>query len=135
MPASRAPANLAHFAINVDDMTRARRFYERVFGWRYEDWGPPGFCLVHTGTDKEPGIRGAMQQRRDLVEGQRTNAYECSISVRDIDAVVAAITANGGTILIPKSAIPTVGHVMFFRDPEGNSAGVVQFDSTLGVED
>ena len=25
--------NVAHFAINADDVARAKRFYERVFGW------------------------------------------------------------------------------------------------------
>ena len=35
------PANLAAFAIHVDDVDRARAFYEAVFGWVFEPWGPP----------------------------------------------------------------------------------------------
>ena len=27
------PATLRHFAINADDVPRAKRFYEEVFGW------------------------------------------------------------------------------------------------------
>jgi len=124
-PPERQAANVAHFAINADDLNRARRFYERVFGWRFEAWGPPGFLQAFTGTESEPGIRGALQQRRELVAGQR---YECSISVKDVDAVAAAVVANGGTIIIPRTLIPTVGHLIFFRDPEGNVAGAMQFD-------
>jgi len=130
MPPSpeRPAANIAHFAINADDPDRARRFYERVFGWRFEAWGPPNFFLAHTGTEREPGIRGALQKRRELIPRQRTIGYECTISVADVDAVAAAVVANGGTILIPRTLIPTVGHLIFFRDPEGNVAGAMQYD-------
>ena len=124
----RQAANVAHFAINADDVNRARRFYQRVFGWRFEPWGPPGFLQIFTGTEDEPGIRGALQGRRELVAGQRTIGYECSISVQDVDAVAAAVVANGGTIVIPRTLIPTVGHLIFFRDPEGNVAGAMQYD-------
>jgi len=27
---------VAHFAINADDLPRARRFYENVFGWKFQ---------------------------------------------------------------------------------------------------
>ena len=35
------PNNVVHFAVHADDLPRARRFYEAVFGWRFEPWGPP----------------------------------------------------------------------------------------------
>jgi predicted enzyme related to lactoylglutathione lyase len=40
------PAKLCHFAINADDVQRARRFYESVFDWTFEPWGPPNFYQV-----------------------------------------------------------------------------------------
>jgi predicted enzyme related to lactoylglutathione lyase len=128
------PANIAHFAINADDVPRARRFYERVFGWRFEPWGPPGFLQIHTGTASEPGLRGALQGRRELIPGQRTIGYECTVAVADVDAVAAAVVAHGGTILIPRTLIPTVGHLIFFRDPEGNAVGAMQYDADAQIE-
>src|SRR3982751_2395041 len=98
-PGDRSPANVQHFAVNADDVSRARRFYERVFGWRFEAYGPPGFFMVETGTPKEPGIRGSVQQRRQLVEGMRMTGFECTIGVKDVDEVAAAIVANGGKII------------------------------------
>lgn len=130
MTPQRPPANVAHFAINADDLDRARRFYERVLGWRFEAWGPPGFLMVKTGTEREPGIPGSLQQRRELIEGERMTGYECTLSVADVDAVAAAVVANGGTIILPRTLIPTVGHLIFFRDPEGNVAGAMQYDSS-----
>jgi predicted enzyme related to lactoylglutathione lyase len=128
-PPNRPANHVAHFAINADDMNRARRFYEQVFGWRFEAWGPPGFFQITTSAGREPGPLGALQKRRELIPGERTVGYECTVSVDDVDAVTAAVVANGGTILIPKTLIPTVGHLIFFRDPEGNAVGAMQYDS------
>ena len=127
-------ATVAHFAINADDVNRARRFYERVFGWKFEPWGPPGFFQIQTAAGSKPGILGALQKRRELVPGQPTIGYECTISVADVDAVAATVVANGGTILIPRTLIPTVGYLIFFRDPEGNVAGAMQYDADAQVE-
>jgi uncharacterized protein len=124
----RSPAQLAHFAINADNIDRAQQFYERVFAWRFEPWGPPNFFKIRMGRDADTGMRGALQQRRELVPGERITTAECSFAVDDIDAVAAAVAANGGTIVIPKVLIPTVGQLLFFRDPEGNVMGAVQFD-------
>ena len=40
------PATLRHFAINADDVPRAKAFYEKVFGWNFNPWGPPDFYQV-----------------------------------------------------------------------------------------
>jgi predicted enzyme related to lactoylglutathione lyase len=129
-PSSDYPVNqVAHFAINADDLNRARRFYEKVFGWRFEAWGPPGFFKIATATGRDPGPLGALQKRRELVAGERTNGFECTVAVADVDAVAAAVVAGGGTILIPRTLIPTVGHLIFFRDPEGNVVGAMQYDA------
>jgi predicted enzyme related to lactoylglutathione lyase len=137
MPSPRpaVPTNVSHFSINADDVARARRFYERVFGWRFEAWGPPGFLMIATGNDQDPGIHGSLQKRRELVAGERMTGYECTVTVGDVDAVAAAVVANGGTILIPRTLIPTVGHLIFFRDPEGNCVGAMQYDAKAGVAD
>jgi uncharacterized protein len=128
------PAQLAHFAINADDVDRAQRFYERVFAWRFEPWGPPNFFQIRMGRDPGEGIRGALQKRREFIPGERIRTAECSFAVTDIDAVAAAVTSNGGTIIIPKVLIPTVGHVLFFRDTEGNVIGTAQYDPTASDE-
>jgi predicted enzyme related to lactoylglutathione lyase len=114
--------NIVFFAVHADDLDRARRFYEKVFGWKFEPWGPPDFFLVSTGSMDDPGIQGALQKRHDLFEGKAPLCYECTISVEDIDATAAAVKAHGGKIILPKCEIPTVGYLIKFRDPEGNVA-------------
>ena len=72
-------ANLAHFAINADDVPASRSFYESVFGWTFSAWGPPGFYQIDTGPG---GVQGAMQQRRRLA-GRDINGLECTFAVED----------------------------------------------------
>ena len=117
--------SLAHFAINADDVERARKFYEKVFGWKTTAWGPPGFYQI-----EGAGTMAALQQRRALVEGQRTVGFECTIAVKSIDAVEKAIKANGGKVLMERSVIVGVGTLMWFQDPEGNAFGAMQYDKT-----
>jgi len=121
--------DIRHFAINADDLPRARRFYEQVFTWKFEPWGPPNFFLIKTGTEKEPGIQGALQGRRELVPGKRMIGYECSIAVDDVDQVAAAVRASGGRVIMERVTIVGVGHLIFFEDTEGNVAGAMQYDS------
>jgi predicted enzyme related to lactoylglutathione lyase len=119
--------DLKHFAINADDVARARRFYEKVFGWRIEPWGPPEFFQIATGG--KDAARGALQRRRELLPGRRMAGYECTIGVADVDKVAKAVEANGGRIVMEKTTIVGVGDLVFFEDTEGNVAGAMRYDS------
>src|SRR6476659_4703055 len=103
MPPS-PPATLRHFAINADDVPRARRFYEQVFGWTFTPWGPPDFYQTRSSGE---GHIGALQGRRDIA-GQRMPGMEITFGVEDIKAAIAAIEANGGKVLMPPFHIETV---------------------------
>ena len=116
------PSQLSAFAINADDVSRARQFYEKVFAWKFQPWGPPDFYLIEAGG----GVTGLLQERRELIKGSRMIGFECTISVKDIDQTIKDVTANNGKIAMPKFHIPTVGTGCYFIDPEGNVAGAMQ---------
>jgi predicted enzyme related to lactoylglutathione lyase len=50
------------------------------------------------------------------------------VSVDAIDASARGILAAGGTEVVPKMAVPGVGWTAYFKDTEGNTFGVIQFD-------
>lgn len=118
------PNPVAHFAIHADDCQRAKAFYEQVFGWTFEPWGPPDFWRIHTTPD---GIHGALQQRREAVSGNGMIGFECTISVEDVAATVAGIEAAGGTVTLPSFEIEGVGTLAMFKDTEGNVVGAMQY--------
>ncbi len=55
-------------------------------------------------------------------------AYVCTIDVPSLDDVIAKITARGGTLALPKMAVPGVGWLAYYKDTEGNIFGVMQSD-------
>jgi uncharacterized protein len=120
--------NLASFAIHAGDVQRCRSFYEAVFGWRFEPWGPPGFYLIHTGDNAKPGIQGLLHQRMEPRGDGGPNCFECTISVDDIDAVTEAAAKHGGTIVLDRAPIPTVGVVSKFQDTEGNLVCAMRYE-------
>jgi hypothetical protein len=119
------PATLRHFAINADDVPRAKRFYEQVFGWTFDPWGPPDFYQIK---NAGKGLLGALQGRRELKPGVRVAAYEVSLGVENLKATIAAVEANGGRILMQPYRIEGVGELIYFEDPEGNLVGAMQYD-------
>jgi len=121
------PNNIAHFDIEADDVERARRFYERVFGWRFEAWGPPDFYLIQTGTPADPGIHGSLSKRHEPAAGRGRIGYECTISVDDLAVIKAAILANGGKIVFDEYEIVDVGRMIRFADTEGNVACAMRY--------
>jgi predicted enzyme related to lactoylglutathione lyase len=120
------PNNISFFSINADDVPRARKFYAAVFGWDFEPFGPPNFYVIHTGTEQVTAVAGGLQERRELLRGQKMVGFECTIAVDDIDGTMRAIEAHGGRIVAPKFHIPTVGTIAYFSDTEGNVAGISQ---------
>ena len=114
-------------------MERARRFYERVFGWRFEAWGPPDFYLIHTGSRRGSGHPRLGQQARRARHRERAGVgYECTISVDDLAAIKAAVVANGGKIVLDEYEIVGVGRMIRFEDTEGNVACAMRYDRPPG---
>ena len=121
---------VAHYAINADDVDRALRFYQTVFGWKFDAYGPPGFYMVNEASAKAAvPLRGSLQKRRELVQGVRMTGFECTISVDNIERTAAAIEKNGGKIVMQICTLAGIGRLLFFQDPEGNLAGAMQYDS------
>lgn len=119
--------HLAHFAIHADNVERARRFYEAVFGWTFNAYGQPGFYQVSTGTHTEAPM-GAIQERYPLPQGEVMRGFECTISVPDVDETLAKVVAQGGTLVLEKCVIPGVGWLFKFTDTEGNLVVAMEYN-------
>lgn len=119
---------LGRFAINADNVPRARDFYQKVFGWEFEPWGPPNFYLIKTADAPPAGSGGLLQERRELIPGGRMIGFECSFVVQNLDETIRAIETNGGKMITQKFLIPTVCTVAYFQDTEGNVACVSELE-------
>lgn len=118
-----------HFEIHASDPERVVSFYEQVFGWKIERWGDQPYWLITTG-DTNPGIDGGLTPRRGPAPAADApvSSFVNTIDVENLDATIATVTGAGGTIALEKSAVPGVGWLAYFKDPDGNLFGVMQPD-------
>ena len=123
-------AKFRHLALNADDVQRAKQFYEAVFGWKFEPWGPPDYYQVRNAGD---GFIGALQGRRELKDGAAMLGFEATMAVDDIAATIKAVEAAGGRVVRPTIYIEGVGRLAYFEDTEGNLVGAMQYDADAGA--
>ena len=120
-----------YFEIQADDPKRAVEFYSQVFGWKFDriEGLPVEYWRIETG-----GSRGGLLQRPAKTPPSQcgTNAFVCSLEVENFDAAAAKIAKQGGTVALPKFAVPGTCWQGYFVDPEGNTFGVFQVDANAG---
>lgn len=114
---------VTHFEIPSDNPGVSQNFYSEVFGWTYHKFGDEPYWLAFTGAKETPGIDGAIMQKKHPHQ-----PMVCSIAVKDIHASIKKIESNGGTIVVPLNAIPGVGWLAYFKDPDQNIFGIMQDD-------
>ena len=121
-----------HFEIHAGEPQRVIAFYQRLFGWTFNRWeGPMEYWLVTTGPDGQPGINGGLMKRQGgrPDDGQAVNAFVCTVNVDSLDATLGALPGAGGSIAVPRMAVPGIGWLAYVKDPDGNILGVMQPDA------
>lgn len=125
-------ARPVHFEIHAADVQRACTFYGDVFGWRFEDWsefaGMP-YMGATTGDD-DMGINGAIMQRQgdNPAPGAGVQGAVITMASEDYDADQQKILDAGGSVAMPKYALPGMAWQGYFLDTEGNVFGLHQPD-------
>lgn len=119
-----------HFEIHAADREAAIAFYSAMFGWQFTPFGDR-YHLIKTGEDG-PGIDGGLVPRMganpDPADPTPVVAYTCTIDVDDVDAAVAKALSLGGSLALPKMAIPGVGWLAYVKDTESNILGLMKND-------
>ena len=113
------------FEIPVNDMDRAKAFYESVFeieiginemGDTLMGWFPLD--------QQSSGVTGSLVKGEGYVpSGNGSILY---FSVPEIDEVLPRVEKNGGKILTPKTSIGEHGSFSHFEDSEGNRIALHQ---------
>lgn len=111
--------------IYVDDMDRARKFYETILGVSLNEMTmPEGSDLIMYAfpwTNDAPGAAGALVKMEPRKPGEvGTIVYFNSEDCSEIDRVEAA----GGKIITPKYPAADMGFFCIFNDSEGNTVGL-----------
>jgi predicted enzyme related to lactoylglutathione lyase len=116
----------SYFEIQADDVNRARGFYSELFGWKFKmATGLPDYWRIET-----EGPRGGLLKRpaKTPPPAHGTNAFVCSMEVKDFDKIAEKIVRIGGKVALPKFAVRGVCWQGYFLDTEGNTFGIFQAD-------
>lgn len=119
---------MTHFAVHIDDIERAKQFYDSVFDWGFNSYGQDDFLQIKANKSENGELIGAMQSRKYSPVSDKIIGLECTIGVANIDDIIAKVKSNGGQVVLPKTTIPSVGQVAKFLDTEGNLICAMQYD-------
>ncbi|MGB7070902.1 MAG: VOC family protein [Pyrinomonadaceae bacterium] len=108
------------FEIYVQDMTRAKAFYESVFSTRLEQLDSPGIEMWTF--PMQPGSAGALVKMEGCDSGG--NSTLVYFTCTDCAAEAQRASENGGKIFKDKFSIGEYGFIALVTDTEENMIGL-----------
>jgi hypothetical protein len=118
---------VVHFELPARDMSRARAFYEQVFGWTFNTYSDDYWLAYTAPVDEKfmlqkPGVINGALQKKDASIG----TPRMVINVSNLDEAITKATAAGGKVLQPKTEVPGMLIYAVLQDTEGNECGIMQ---------
>jgi predicted enzyme related to lactoylglutathione lyase len=110
---------VVHFEFWSQDPAKVSTFYEKTFGWKFQEVPGMDYRVVDTGAGT--GINGGIMKPR---QGPWLGNLSFYIDVDDVAAYVKKICDVGGKILVENQEVPGVGTFALFSDPDGRVLGV-----------
>lgn len=109
---------ISYVELPSTDLEKTRLFYERVFGWTFQELPDMNYVLF---TKDGAGCGGF----RKVNQIPPHPAVICSITVRDIHETLDRIVEAGGSVVMPKTPLPNgAGYIAEFADPCGVICGL-----------
>jgi len=113
MSAIKPEKQIDYVELPANDMAATRQFYETVFGWKFEEYGP-GYMSFFDGR-----LAGGFTTQRPAPATQLVLVIYAS----DLAALQKKIEAAGGRIVKEAFSFPG-GRRFHFADPNGNELAV-----------
>lgn len=125
------------YELLTPDPDAAQAFYREVVGWTITDFQPrpdgKDYRMIGRADGKHAG--GVLRLTPDMAQHGAKPMFLAYLSTADTDAKVAAIVADGGTLLMPAMTIPGVGRMAMVNDPQGVPFYVMTPTPPPGVPD
>jgi predicted enzyme related to lactoylglutathione lyase len=109
--------HIAYIELPCENVHATKMFYNSLFGWTFEDWGPDYASF------SDAGIAGGLNGGGE----HRTKGPLVILETNDLEQMVKDVVAAGGTITLPIFSFPG-GRRFHFSDPAGQELAVMQTD-------
>ncbi|HEX4728367.1 MAG TPA: VOC family protein [Jatrophihabitans sp.] len=119
--------------LQAGDVAAAKQFYQRLFGWDYDDRPTPtgdSYALALVDSD----VVAAIAPKSPMQPPAAPAVWSSYLAADDVDAAVAAAGAHGGSVLAPAADIPGSGRMAFVADPAGIPIGLWQAGGRIGAD-
>lgn len=112
------------FELPVDDMSRAKTFYQNVLQAEFKDEAMSGFQMAIFSA--EPGAVSGMLVRGEGYQPSQTGAVVYFNGGDDLNAPLERAVQYGGSVVVTKTPIHDgeCGYFALFLDSEGNRVGL-----------
>jgi uncharacterized protein len=117
MTKKQPPGAFSHVELISKDTAKSVKFYEKVFGWKFDDAGE-GYMFV-----SPPAMPTGALRSPQKGEAAGSLSY---IEVKDVAKTLKEAEAAGAHVIIPKTAIPNMGHYAVFLAPGDVPQGIFQ---------
>jgi predicted enzyme related to lactoylglutathione lyase len=112
-----APGTPSWVDLASTDVDAAKPFYERLFGWTYDDSPTPDGGTYTMAMSKGKPVCGIMAQPPNMAG--MPSMWSTFVSVEDVDASIAAAEAAGGSVNVPAMDVMDAGRMAVLQDPTG----------------
>jgi predicted enzyme related to lactoylglutathione lyase len=112
------------YELMTADPDASKAFYDDVIGWTVEAQpsGEMDYRMIATAGEGGSGggmVGGVMRLTEEMIAGGAKPTWLFYIGVKDVDASVEKIKAEGGKVMMPAWDIPGVGRIAMVTDPQG----------------
>lgn len=121
---SAATNALNWFEISVTDISRAKKFYEAIFGIQMQEMEMMGMKYAMFPADGSNGTVGGALAQSQMHTPATTGAIIYLNANPDLQRVLDRVESAGGKVTMPKTSIGENGFMAFFNDTEGNTMGL-----------
>ncbi len=116
---------IVHVEFSANDRVAAGEFYHKLFGWEVKQFPDMNYATFMTG-DTSPG-GGLNPVNADNPAG----TIMVYVGTEDIQGSLQQVTRLGGQVCSEPMPIPGVGLFATFKDPTGNTLGLLQADESI----
>jgi uncharacterized protein len=109
---------IVHFEIPSDNIERANKFYNNLFGWKMEKIpGPMEYWMFATSANSkgEQAISGGVMERK--MSDEPITIY---IGVESVNDYAKKVEELGGKVIKPRTEVPGYGWFAVCMDTENN---------------
>jgi predicted enzyme related to lactoylglutathione lyase len=102
----------------TSDLPKAKEFYNKVFGWQYDETPTPNGPYVFSKIEK--GEVGGLSELSEEMKKQNIPSFwEAYVKVEDTDAIVAKAKELGGKVMAEPFDVMEYGRMAVLASPSG----------------